>query len=164
MGGGFGGKETQAGHIAVWAALAARKTKRPVKMRLDRDDDFMVTGKRHPFRLRLRVGFDGHGLITGLKLMLAANCGWTADLSGPVADRAVFHADNATSSATSRSFPTAARPTCRATRPSAASAAAGHDRDRGDPRRHRAHAGKDALDVRMRTCTESPSATSRTTR
>ena len=95
MGGGFGGKETQAGHIAVWAALAARKFRKPVKLRLDRDDDFMVTGKRHPFAYDYEVGFDGEGRILGLKLMLAANCGWTADLSGPVADRAVFHADNA---------------------------------------------------------------------
>jgi xanthine dehydrogenase large subunit len=95
MGGGFGGKETQAGHIAVWAALAARKFKKPVKLRLDRDDDFLVTGKRHPFAYDYEVGFDDEGRILGLKLMLAANCGWTADLSGPVADRAVFHADNA---------------------------------------------------------------------
>lgn len=95
MGGGFGGKETQAGHIAVWAALAARKMKRPVKLRLDRDDDFMVTGKRHPFAYDYEVGFDDDGRVAGLKLMLAANCGWSADLSGPVADRAVFHVDNA---------------------------------------------------------------------
>jgi xanthine dehydrogenase large subunit len=95
MGGGFGGKETQAGHIAVWAALAARKFKRPVKLRLDRDDDFMVTGKRHPFAYDYEVGFDDDGRIAGLKLMLAANCGFSADLSGPVADRAVFHVDNA---------------------------------------------------------------------
>ena len=95
MGGGFGGKETQAGHIAVWAALAARKFKRPVKLRLDRDDDFMVTGKRHPFAYDYEVGFDDSGRILGMKLMLAANCGFSADLSGPVADRAVFHADNA---------------------------------------------------------------------
>jgi xanthine dehydrogenase large subunit len=95
MGGGFGGKETQAGHIAVWAALAARKFQRPVKLRLDRDDDFMVTGKRHPFAYDYEAGFDDQGRITGLKLMLAANCGFSADLSGPVADRAVFHVDNA---------------------------------------------------------------------
>lgn len=95
MGGGFGGKETQAGHMAVWAALAARKFKRPVKLRLDRDDDFLVTGKRHPFAYDYTVGFDATGLVTGLKLMLAANCGFSADLSGPVADRAVFHVDNA---------------------------------------------------------------------
>ena len=95
MGGAFGGKETQAGHLAVWSALAARKLRHPVKLRLDRDDDFMVTGKRHPFAYDYTVGFDDDGLITGLKLMLAANCGFSADLSGPVADRAVFHADNA---------------------------------------------------------------------
>ncbi len=95
MGGGFGGKETQAGHLAVWSALAAHKLGRPVKLRLDRDDDFMVTGKRHPFAYEYTVGFDGTGLLCGLELMLAANCGFSADLSGPVADRAVFHSDNA---------------------------------------------------------------------
>ncbi len=95
MGGAFGGKETQAGHLAVWSALAANKLHCPVKLRLDRDDDFMVTGKRHPFAYEYTVGFDDTGLITGLKLVLAANCGFSADLSGPVADRAVFHADNA---------------------------------------------------------------------
>ena len=95
MGGAFGGKETQAGHLAVWSALAANKLRRPVKLRFDRDDDFMITGKRHPFAYEYTVGFDDTGLITGLKLMLAANCGFSADLSGPVADRAVFHADNA---------------------------------------------------------------------
>ena len=95
MGGGFGGKETQAGHLAVWAALAARKFRRPVKLRLDRDDDFMVTGKRHPFAYDWSVGFDDSGLITALKLTMLANCGFSADLSGPVADRAIFHSDNA---------------------------------------------------------------------
>jgi xanthine dehydrogenase large subunit len=95
MGGGFGGKETQAGHLAVWAALAANKLKRPVKLRLDRDDDFMVTGKRHPFAYDYTVGFDDTGRITALQLTMLANCGFSADLSGPVADRAVFHADNA---------------------------------------------------------------------
>ena len=95
MGGGFGGKETQAGHLAVWAAVAAHKLKRPVKLRLDRDDDFMVTGKRHPFAYEYTAGFDNSGRLHGLKLMMAANCGFSADLSGPVADRAIFHADNA---------------------------------------------------------------------
>ncbi|MDP3137653.1 MAG: molybdopterin-dependent oxidoreductase, partial [Burkholderiaceae bacterium] len=95
MGGAFGGKETQSGHLAVWAALAAHKHRCPVKLRLDRDDDFLVTGKRHPFSYEWTVGFDARGLLTGLKLMLAANCGFSADLSGPVADRAVFHVDNA---------------------------------------------------------------------
>ncbi len=95
MGGGFGGKETQAGHLAVWSAIAANKLKCPVKLRLDRDDDFMVTGKRHPFAYEYDVGFDDHGLITGLDLTMMANCGFSADLSGPVADRAIFHVDNA---------------------------------------------------------------------
>ena len=95
MGGGFGGKETQAGHLAVWAALAAHKFKRPVKLRLDRDDDFMITGKRHPFAYDYRVGFDDSGRLTALKLTMLVNCGFSADLSGPVADRAIFHTDNA---------------------------------------------------------------------
>ena len=95
MGGGFGGKETQAGHLAVWACLAAHKFGAPVKLRLDRDDDFMVTGKRHPFAYEYDVGFDDTGRITGLQLEMLANCGFSADLSGPVADRAIFHADNA---------------------------------------------------------------------
>jgi xanthine dehydrogenase large subunit len=95
LGGGFGGKETQAGHLAVWAAVAAAKLKRPVKLRLDRDDDFMVTGKRHPFSYDYTAGFDDTGRLCGLQLMMAAHCGFSADLSGPVADRAIFHADNA---------------------------------------------------------------------
>ncbi|MEJ6020640.1 xanthine dehydrogenase molybdopterin binding subunit [Ramlibacter sp. PS4R-6] len=95
MGGGFGGKETQAGHLAVWAALAAHKCGRPVKMRLDRDDDFLVTGKRHPFAYDWEAGFDDSGLLTALKVKMYANCGFSADLSGPVADRAIFHTDNA---------------------------------------------------------------------
>ena len=94
MGGGFGGKETQSGHMAVWAAIAANKLKCPIKLRMDRDDDFMVSGKRHPFHYDYTVGFDNTGRITGLQLMMAVNCGFSADLSGPVADRAIFHADN----------------------------------------------------------------------
>ncbi len=95
MGGGFGGKETQAGHMAVWAAVAAHKIKRPIKLRLDRDDDFLITGKRHPFAYDYTVGFDDTGRITGLNMVMLANCGFSADLSGPVADRAIFHLDNA---------------------------------------------------------------------
>lgn len=95
MGGGFGGKETQAGHLAVWAAIAAHKLKCPIKLRLDRDDDFLITGKRHPFAYDYTVGFDDTGRLSGLQLMMAANCGFSADLSGPVADRAIFHSDNA---------------------------------------------------------------------
>jgi xanthine dehydrogenase large subunit len=95
MGGGFGGKETQAGHLAVWAALAALKFKAPIKLRLDRDDDFMITGKRHPFDYEYKVGFNDEGLLCGLRLSMRVNCGFSADLSGPVADRAIFHVDNA---------------------------------------------------------------------
>ena len=95
MGGGFGGKETQAGHLAVWAAVAAHKLGHAVKLRLDRDDDFMVTGKRHPFAYEYTAGFDGSGRLTALQLVMAVNCGFSADLSGPVADRAIFHSDNA---------------------------------------------------------------------
>jgi len=95
LGGGFGGKETQAGHVAVWAAVAAHKLKQAVKLRLDRDEDFLITGKRHPFSYSYTVGFDASGRLQGLKLQMAAHCGFSADLSGPVADRAVFHADNA---------------------------------------------------------------------
>ena len=95
MGGGFGGKETQAGHLAVWAAVAAQKLQCAVKMRLDRDDDFIVTGKRHPFSYDYQVGFDDSGRLCGLSITMLAHCGFSADLSGPVADRAIFHADNA---------------------------------------------------------------------
>ena len=95
MGGGFGGKETQAGHLAVWAALAAKKFDAPVKLRLDRDDDFLITGKRHPFDYDYEVGFDDSGKLCGLKVAMRVNCGFSSDLSGPVADRAIFHLDNA---------------------------------------------------------------------
>ena len=95
MGGGFGGKETQAGHLAVWAALAAHKFGRPVKMRLDRGDDILITGKRHPFSHDWQVGFDAHGRVQGFDSVQLAHCGHSADLSGPVADRAIFHTDNA---------------------------------------------------------------------
>ena len=95
MGGGFGGKETQAGQLAVWAALAAQKTGKPVKMRLSREDDFLVTGKRHPFSHDFKAGFADNGLLLALQSTQWAHCGFSADLSGPVADRAVFHTDNA---------------------------------------------------------------------
>ncbi|TAG24864.1 MAG: xanthine dehydrogenase molybdopterin binding subunit [Burkholderiales bacterium] len=95
MGGGFGGKETQSGHLAVWSALAALKFGAPVKLRLDRDDDFMITGKRHPFDYDYEVGFNDDGLLSGLRVSMRVNCGFSSDLSGPVADRAIFHLDNA---------------------------------------------------------------------
>ena len=95
MGGGFGGKETQANLFAAAAALVARLTGRAAKLRPDRDDDFCITGKRHDFEGEYRVGFDAEGRIEGVELILAARCGYSADLSGPVTDRACFHADNA---------------------------------------------------------------------
>ncbi len=95
MGGGFGGKETQAGHVAIWAALAANQTQRPIKLRLDRTEDMLITGKRHPFSHDWQVGFDAQGRIQGLHSVQLVHCGHSADLSGPVADRAIFHTDNA---------------------------------------------------------------------
>jgi xanthine dehydrogenase large subunit len=95
MGGGFGGKESQPALIAAIAALVATKTGRPAKLRLDRDDDMVLTGKRHDFRLDYEVGFDPDGRIHGIRFDHAARCGYSADLSGAIADRAMFHADNA---------------------------------------------------------------------
>lgn len=94
MGGGFGGKETQSNLFACVAALAARKLKRPVKLRPDRDDDMVITGKRHDFVVDYEIGFDDDGHIHAVDAVYAARCGWNADLSGPVTDRALFHMDN----------------------------------------------------------------------
>jgi xanthine dehydrogenase large subunit len=95
MGGGFGGKESQAALIAAAAAVLAVKTQRPVKLRLDRDADMLMTGKRHDFVADYDVGFDEEGRLLALSVMLASRCGYSADLSGPVNDRAMFHLDNA---------------------------------------------------------------------
>ena len=95
MGGAFGGKESQAAQWACLAALAARVTGRPAKVRLDRDDDMTMTGKRHDFRVDWRCGFDGDGVLEGVDVELAGRCGYSADLSLGVNDRAMFHADNA---------------------------------------------------------------------
>lgn len=95
MGGGFGGKESQPALIAAAAAVLAHKTQRPVKLRLDRDVDMVMTGKRHDFLADYEVGFDATGRILALNLMLASRCGYSADLSGPVNDRALCHIDNA---------------------------------------------------------------------
>ncbi|MCH7555118.1 MAG: xanthine dehydrogenase molybdopterin binding subunit [Proteobacteria bacterium] len=94
MGGAFGGKETQGNLFAVAAALVATMTGRAAKARPDRDDDMIITGKRHDFRIDYHVGFDDDGLIRAVDMRHAARCGWSADLSGPVTDRALFHADN----------------------------------------------------------------------
>jgi xanthine dehydrogenase large subunit len=95
MGGAFGGKETQSAQWAAIAALGARVTGRPCKIRLDRDDDICLTGKRHDFLADYEVGFDAHGTITALETVMASRCGYSADVSGAINDRAMFHADNA---------------------------------------------------------------------
>ncbi len=95
MGGGFGGKESQGNALCVACAIVAARTDRPAKMRYDRDDDMIITGKRHEFRIDYDVGFDADGRLTGVDFAQYARCGWAQDLSLPVADRAMLHADNA---------------------------------------------------------------------
>jgi xanthine dehydrogenase large subunit len=95
MGGGFGGKESQGNALAVATALAARATGRPCKMRYDRDDDMVITGKRHDVRIEYEAGFDDEGRLSGIAFTHLVRCGWAQDLSLPVADRAMLHADNA---------------------------------------------------------------------
>ncbi len=95
MGGGFGGKETQSVQWAAMAALAALKTRRPAKIRLDRDDDMVMTGKRHDFEIDWALGFDDDGRLRGADFTFAGRCGHSADLSHAINDRAMFHADNA---------------------------------------------------------------------
>ncbi|MEY2408595.1 MAG: xanthine dehydrogenase large subunit [Verrucomicrobiota bacterium] len=95
VGGGFGGKETQAAAPAAWAALAARKTGRAVRVRLNRDQDMILTGKRHPFLATFDAGFDSEGVLSAVKASLYSDGGWSLDLSQAVTDRALFHLDNA---------------------------------------------------------------------
>ncbi len=95
MGGGFGGKESQGNALAVACAVAAAQSGRPCKLRYDRDDDMVITGKRHDFRISYRAGFDGEGRLSGVDFTHYVRCGWAQDLSLPVADRAMLHADNA---------------------------------------------------------------------
>ena len=94
LGGGFGGKESQATIIAAASALAAAVTSGPVKLRLNREADMVITGKRHDFLIRYEVGFDDDGRIEGIDLMLASRAGNVADLSSAVLHRALYHADN----------------------------------------------------------------------
>ncbi|MBO0344437.1 xanthine dehydrogenase molybdopterin binding subunit [Roseibium sp. CAU 1637] len=94
MGGGFGGKESQANQWAALAAIAARVTGKPCKLRLDRDDDMIMTGKRHDFRVDWQVGFGANGLIRATDIAFQARCGYSADLSLGVNDRTMFHADS----------------------------------------------------------------------
>ena len=95
MGGAFGGKESQSAQWACLAALLAVRTGRPVKLRLDRDEDMSATGKRHGFQYHWQAAFADDGRLAGLKLEMASHCGFSADLSGPVNDRAICHLDNA---------------------------------------------------------------------
>ena len=95
MGGAFGGKESQPAQIACIAGLMAQKTARPCKLRLDRDADMVMTGKRHDFEIDYAVGFDDNGRIEGIEFVFAARCGMSADLSGAINDRTMFHCDNA---------------------------------------------------------------------
>ncbi len=94
MGGGFGGKEGNASIFSQSAALAAFKLQKPVKLRVNRDDDMTVTGKRHDFRIDYEVGFDDTGRILGADITLMSRCGYSVDYSGPVNDRACLHIDN----------------------------------------------------------------------
>jgi xanthine dehydrogenase large subunit len=95
MGGGFGGKESQPALFAAVAALVAAKTGRPAKCRLDRDDDMEMTGKRHEARVRYDFGVSADGVIAAADIAHLIRCGYSKDLSGAIADRAMFHADNA---------------------------------------------------------------------
>jgi len=95
MGGGFGGKETQGNAFAAMVALAAVRTRQPVRIQLDRDLDMMITGKRHPFLAKFAVGYDRRGMILAAAVDLCSDGGWSLDLSQPVLDRALFHIDNA---------------------------------------------------------------------
>jgi len=95
MGGGFGGKESQSALFACVAAVAAQRLKRPIKLRVDRDDDFLITGRRHGFEYDYEAGFDDDGRILGYALTMISNAGHSADLSGPVMTRALCHVDNA---------------------------------------------------------------------
>lgn len=95
MGGGFGGKESQSALWACVAAFSAAHLRRPVKLRADRDDDMMVTGKRHCFAYDYEIGYDNNGLIQAARIDMISRAGFSADLSGPVATRAVCHFDNA---------------------------------------------------------------------
>ncbi|MBL4806901.1 MAG: xanthine dehydrogenase molybdopterin binding subunit [Rhodobacteraceae bacterium] len=95
MGGGFGGKESQGNALAVACAVVAHQLQRPAKMRYDRDDDMIITGKRHEFRIKYQAGFDDNGKLTAVVFEHFVRCGWALDLSHPVADRAMLHADNA---------------------------------------------------------------------
>ncbi len=95
MGGGFGGKESQSALFACVAAVAAVRLGAPVKLRVDRDDDFLITGRRHCFHYEAQIGYDDAGRILGAEVTMLSRAGHSADLSGPVMTRALCHFDNA---------------------------------------------------------------------
>lgn len=95
IGGGFGGKETQANHVAAWAALLANATQKPVGIHLFRDDDQKMTGKRHRFLSKYRVGFNALGKILAYSVELNSDAGAATDLSRAILERAMLHAENA---------------------------------------------------------------------
>jgi xanthine dehydrogenase large subunit len=95
MGGGFGGKESQSALFACVAAIAAVRSRAPVKLRVDRDDDFLITGRRHCFHYEVEAGYDDEGRILGAEVVMVSHAGHSADLSGPVMTRALCHFDNA---------------------------------------------------------------------
>ena len=95
IGGGFGGKESQSFLFAAITSIFSKKLNRPIKLRADRDDDMIITGKRHDFYYKYEVGFNDQGRILGLKVMLASRCGISPDLSKAINDRAIYHIDNA---------------------------------------------------------------------
>ena len=149
MGGGFGGKESQSALFACVAAVAAERLQRPVKLRLDRDDDFLITGRRHCFHYEDEVGYDDDGRILGAEVTMVSRAGHSADLSGPVMTRAICHFDNAYwlpdvaihgYSAQDQHAEQHRLPRLRR--------AAGRDRDREHARLVARALGKDALDVR----------------
>ena len=94
MGGGFGGKETDSSQLACICAIFSKRTLRPVKARLSRKDDILLTGKRHDFIAKYEVGYNDEGVIQGIEIDLAARCGYSLDLSKAIVSRALFHADN----------------------------------------------------------------------
>ncbi len=141
MGGGFGGKESQAALIAAAAAVLARKSGRPVKLRLDRDADMLMTGKRHDFIADCEVGFDDEGRLLALSVMLASRCGYSADLSGPgERSRHVSHRQCLLPGERRNHLASLQDPHRIQYRLSRLRRTAGHDGDRSDSRRHCPHA------------------------
>ncbi len=141
MGGGFGGKESQSALFACVAGIAAKALQRPVKLRVDRDDDFLITGRRHCFWYEYEVGYDDDGRLLGAELTMVSRAGHSADLSGPVMTRAICHFDNAYCAARRRDPRLLGQDQhAEQHRVPRLRRAAGRDRDRAHPRLDRARA------------------------